>query len=445
MAAVWCLSLIPKILFLNLDMKKNKKEFLPESFTKSSLVTEVLTMAVNSLWSNKLRTGLTMLGIIIGISSVVGVTSIGQGVKQATEKQIQSLGSDVILVLAGAASSGGISQGGGSASTLTVADAEAAARQVTAARKVTAFLQRGNIQVVYNGQNIATTLLGTDLNYPDVKDAYPQEGQFFTQTDLDNANSVAVLGTKVRDQLFGKESAIGAEIRIQNKLYRVIGVMPSKGAVGPTDQDDRLFIPLSNMSSQIVGNNAVSGVAISGFWIAAKDSTQIDAAQFQVTNLLRLRHNIYPPQLDDFRIINQVDVINTFTSIISLFTVLLVAIAGISLVVGGIGIANIMLVSVVERTKEIGLRKALGASYFAILTQFLTEAVVVSSVGGMIGIFVGIGITITGTKIMKVPLVISPLSIIAGLGMSVSVGLIAGVVPARNAAKLDAIVALRSE
>jgi putative ABC transport system permease protein len=426
-------------------MNKNKKEFLPESFTKSSLVSEVLTMAVNSLWSNKLRTGLTMLGIIIGISSVVGVTSIGQGVKQATEKQIQSLGSDVILVLAGAASSGGISQGGGSASTLTVADAEAAASQITAARGVTAFLQRGNIQVVYNGENIATTVLGTDLNYPDVKDAHPQEGIFFSQEDLDNAKPVAVLGTKVRDQLFGNQSPIGAEIRIQNKLYRVIGVMPPKGAVGPTDQDDRLFIPLSNMSSQIVGNNAVSGVAISGFWIAAKDSTQIDAAQFQVTNLLRLRHNIYPPQLDDFRIINQVDVINTFTTVISLFTVLLVAIAGISLVVGGIGIANIMLVSVVERTKEIGLRKALGASYFAILTQFLTEAVVVSSVGGMIGIVVGIGITITGTQIMKVPLVISPLSIVAGLGMSVSVGLIAGVVPARNAAKLDAIVALRSE
>lgn len=426
-------------------MSNHKKEFLPVSLTKSSLVTEVLTMAVHSLWSNKLRTGLTMLGIIIGISSVVGVTSIGQGVKKATEKQIQSLGSDVILVLAGAASSGGISQGGGSASTLTVTDAEAVARQVTAARKVTAFLQRGNIQVVYNGQNIATTVLGTDLNYPDVKDAYPQEGQFFTQTDLDNANSVAILGTKVRDQLFGQESAIGAEIRIQNKLYRVIGVMPPKGAVGPTDQDDRLFIPLSNMSSQIVGNNAVSGVAISGFWIAAKDSTQIDAAQFQVTNLLRLRHNIYPPQLDDFRIINQVDVINTFTSIISLFTVLLVAIAGISLVVGGIGIANIMLVSVVERTKEIGLRKALGASYFAILTQFLTEAIVVSSVGGIIGIVVGVVIAIAGTQIMKVPLIISPLSIVAGFGMSVTVGLIAGVVPARNAAKLDAIVALRSE
>jgi putative ABC transport system permease protein len=299
--------------------------------------------------------------------------------------------------------------------------------------------------VVYDGENIATTVLGTDLNYPDVKDAYPQEGVFFSQEDLDNAKPVAVLGTKVRDQLFGNQSPIGAEIRIQNQLYRVIGVMPRKGAVGPTDQDDRIFIPLSNMSSRIVGNNAVSGIAISGFWIAAKDSTQIDAAQFQVTNLLRLRHNIYPPQPDDFRIINQVDVINTFTNVISLFTVLLVAIAGISLVVGGIGIANIMLVSVVERTKEIGLRKALGASYFAILTQFLTEAVVVSSIGGTIGIVVGVVIAITGTQIMKVPLVISPLSIVAGLGMSVSVGLIAGVVPARNAAKLDAIVALRSE
>ena len=426
-------------------MNNHKKEFLPESLTKSSLITEVLTMAVHSLWSNKLRTGLTMLGMIIGISSVVGVTSIGQGVKKATEQQIQSLGSDVILVLAGAARSGGMGQGGGSASTLTVADAEAAASQVTAARGVTAFLQRGNIQVVYDGENIATTVLGTDLNYPDVKDTYPQEGVFFSQEDLDKAKPVAVLGTKVRDQLFGNKSPIGAEIRIQNKLYRVIGVMPPKGAVGPTDQDDRLFIPLSNMSSRIVGNNAVSGVAISGFWIAAKDSTQIDATQFQVTNLLRLRHNIYPPQLDDFRIINQVDVINTFTTVISLFTVLLVAIAGISLVVGGIGIANIMLVSVVERTKEIGLRKALGASHFAILTQFLTEAVVVSSVGGTIGIVVGVVIAIAGSQIMKVPLVISPLSIVAGFGMSVSVGLIAGVVPARNAAKLDAIVALRSE
>lgn len=424
---------------------KHQKNLPNENRVNTSLLAEVFNMAVTSLWSNKLRTGLTMLGMIIGISSVVAVTSVGEGVKKSTEQQIQSLGSNVLLVLAGAASSGGISQGGGSASTLTLEDAQIAAQQVTAARAVTAFLQRGGIQVVYNNQNIATSVLGTDLEYPDVKDSYPQEGQFFTQSDLDNAQPVAVIGTKVRDQLFGEQNPIGAEIRIQNQLYRVIGVMPPKGAVGPTDQDDRIFIPLTNMSSRIVGNNALSGVSITGFWIAAKDDTKLDATQFQVTNLLRLRHNIYPPELDDFRIINQVDVINTFTSVIATITVMVVAIAGISLIVGGIGIANIMLVSVVERTKEIGLRKALGASYGAILTQFLTEAVVVSTVGGGIGILVGIGLAFGSAQIMKIPLVIPSFSIVAGFGMSITVGLVAGVIPARNAAKLDPIIALRSE
>lgn len=424
----------------------NKKPLNPQiSLVNSSLVIEILTMSVQSLWNNKLRTGLTMLGMVIGISSVVAVTSLGEGVKKATEEQIQSLGSDVILVLAGAASSGGISQGSGSASTLTLDDAAAISSQVTAARKVTAFLQRGNMQVVYAGQNIATSVLGTDLNYPDVKDTEPKEGQFFTQLDLDNANSVAILGTKVKDELFGQESAIGKEIRIQNQLYRVIGVMPPKGAIGNIDQDDRLFIPLTNMYSRIVGNNSIAGVGISGIWIAAKDNSQLDATQFQVTNLLRLRHNIYPPALDDFRIVNQVDVVQAFTSIVSMFSLLVVAIAGISLVVGGIGIANIMLVSVVERTKEVGLRKALGATYTAILSQFLTEAVVVSSVGGTIGIVLGIAIAMGSTQAMKIPLVIPVWSVASGLGISVTVGLIAGVVPARNAAKLDAIIALRTD
>ncbi|NJL10186.1 MAG: FtsX-like permease family protein [Calothrix sp. SM1_7_51] len=403
-------------------------------------------MSVESLWSNKLRTGLTMLGMIIGISSVVAITSVGQGVQKATEKQIQSLGSDVLLVLAGASSTGGVSQGQGSASTLTLQDAEAAAKQVTAARAVTAFLQRGNQQIVYGGQNIATAVVGTDLNYPDVKDAFPVEGQFFTQTDLDAANAVVVLGSKVRDQLFGEgKPAIGAFIRIQKQTYRIIGVMGPKGAVGNTDQDDRVFIPLSNMSSRLVGNNSISGVSISGFWAAAKDNTQMDAVQFQVTNLLRLRHNIYPPQLDDFRIINQVDIANTYTSVVSMFTVMIVAIAGISLVVGGIGIANIMLVSVVERTREIGIRKAMGATNSNILSQFLTEAVLVSTAGGTIGILLGMGIAVGAAQAMKTPLVISPLSIAAGAGISVTVGLVAGVVPARNAARLDPITALRSE
>lgn len=412
--------------------------------TKVSLV-EILTMAVEAMWSNRLRTGLTMLGVIIGISSVIAVTSVGQGIQKATEQQIQALGSNVILVLAGAARSGGISQGFGSASTLTWEDAQAVSQQVTAAESVTAYLQRA-VQVVYAGQNVSTQVLGTDLNYPEVKNIHPQEGQYFTQEDLDGANPVVVLGSKVRDDLFGVgSSAIGFDIRIQNGRYKVIGVMESKGAAGAQNVDDQMYIPLTNMSARIVGNNALNGTAINGLWLKAQNEAQLDAAQFQVTNLLRIRHNIYPPQPDDFRIINQVDIINTFSSVVGLFTILVGAIAGISLLVGGIGIANIMLVSVVERTREIGIRKAVGATYSAILSQFLTEAVVVAVIGGVIGIGFGICLALAAANIFKFPFVVSFWSIIAGFGFSLVTGLVAGVIPARNAARLDPIAALRSD
>lgn len=412
--------------------------------TKVSLV-EILTMAVEAMWSNRLRTGLTMLGVIIGISSVIAVTSVGQGIQKATEQQIQALGSNVILVLAGAARSGGISQGFGSASTLTWEDAQAVSQQVTAAESVTAYLQRA-VQVVYAGQNVSTQVLGTDLNYPEVKNIHPQEGQYFTQEDLDGANPVVVLGSKVRDDLFGVgSSAIGSDIRIQNGRYKVIGVMESKGAAGAQNVDDQMYIPLTNMSARIVGNNALNGTAINGLWLKAQDEAQLDAAQFQVTNLLRIRHNIYPPQPDDFRIINQVDIINTFSNVVGLFTILVGAIAGISLLVGGIGIANIMLVSVVERTREIGIRKAVGATYSAILSQFLTEAVVVAVIGGVIGIGFGICLALAAANIFKFPFVVSFWSIIAGFGFSLVTGLVAGVIPARNAARLDPIAALRSD
>ncbi|MGA7934127.1 MAG: ABC transporter permease [Kovacikia sp.] len=406
---------------------------------------EVLTMSVDALWSNRLRTSLTMLGVIIGIASVITVTSVGQGVQQATQQQIQALGTNVLLVTAGVARSGGISQGGGSASTLTWQQAQAIARQVPAAKGVTAFLQRG-VQAVYAGQNTSTTLVGTDLNYPDVKNIHPQEGQFFDQKSLASASPVAVLGSGVRDELFGPGGpAIGANIRVQSERYNVIGVMESKGSVGGQDQDDRIYVPLTNMSARIVGNNAINGVAISGFWLQASDEAQMDAAQFQVTNLLRILHNIYPPQPDDFRITNQVDIINAFSNIVGLFTVMVSAIAGISLVVGGIGIANIMLVSVVERTREIGVRKAIGATNSIILSQFLTEAVLVSIVGGAVGIAFGIGIAYAAATAFQFPFVISIWSVVIGFGLSFVIGLLAGVIPARNAAQLDPIAALRSE
>jgi putative ABC transport system permease protein len=257
---------------------------------------------------------------------------------------------------------------------------------------------------------------------------------------------VAILGTKVRDDLFGSDAnAVGSSIRVQGNNYTVIGVMEPKGSVGGQDQDDRIYIPLTNMSSRIVGNNAINGVAISGIWVQSADDAQLDAAQFQVTNLLRIRHNIYPPQPDDFRISNQIDIINAFSNIVGLFTVMVSAIAGISLIVGGIGIANIMLVSVVERTREIGIRKAVGATNGAVLSQFLTEAVLVSLAGGAIGIALGVGIAFAAATAFKFPFVISMWSVIAGFGLSTIIGLIAGVIPARNAAQLDPIIALRSE
>jgi len=406
---------------------------------------EVLTMALEALWSNRLRTSLTMLGVIIGIASVIMVTSVGQGVQKATEQQIQSLGSNVMLVLSGVARSGGISQGAGSASTLTWEDAKAIARQAPAAEAVTAFLQRPG-QVVYGEQNDSTSILGVELNYPDVKEIHPQEGQFFTQADLDNTQAVVVLGKGVRDSLFAPgEAAVGASVRVQNGRYTVIGVMEPKGSVGGNDQDDRVYIPLTTMSSRIVGSNSLNGKAISGFWLKAKDQTQLEAAQFQVTNLLRIRHNIYPPNPDDFRLSNQIDIINTFSSVVGLFTVMVGAIAGISLIVGGIGIANIMLVSVVERTREIGIRKAMGATNSAVLSQFLTEAILVSLVGGAVGVAIGVGLAFAAAQIFSFPFILSVLSIIAGLSLALIVGLIAGVIPARNAAQLDPITALRSE
>jgi putative ABC transport system permease protein len=406
---------------------------------------EIISIAIEALWSNRLRTVLTMLGVIIGIAAVIGITSVGQGVQKSTEQQIQSLGTNVMTVLAGASRSGSISQGTGSASTLTWEDAKAIAEQAPAAQAVSVFLQRQN-QVSYAEENTSTSVIGTDLNYPDVRNTYPQEGQFFTQEDLDSAKSVVVLGSKVKDELFkNAKNPLEEEIRIQGKSYQVIGVLETKGSSGGQDQDDRVIIPLTNMSSQLVGNNAISGIAITGFNLKANNESELEAAQFQVTNLLRLRHNIYPPELDDFRIINQVDILNTFTNVVSLFTVMVVIIAGISLLVGGIGIANIMLVSVVERTREIGIRKAVGATSSAILQQFLAEAVMVSTVGGGIGIVCGIAIAKVASTIFKFPLIVSIWSIALGFGLACIVGLMAGVIPARNASKLDPIVALRSD
>ncbi len=329
---------------------------------------------------------------------------------------------------------------------MTWEDSQAIAKQVLAAKSVSAFLQRGQIQVVRGNINIATTLIGTDLNYPIIKNIQPQEGLFFSQADLDASRPVAFIGSKVRDELFSTEkSAIGADLRIRGKRYTVVGVAETKGLSGGQDLDDIIYIPLTNMSSQIVGNNALTRVAINGFWLEASDANQLNSAQFQVTNILRLRHGIKTSTPDDFRIINFVDIMSAFTNVMGSLTLMVGAIAGISLVVGGIGIANIMLVSVMERTREIGIRKAVGATSGSILSQFLTEAIVISVVGGAIGVGLGIALAFGAATIFKFPFIVPLWSIGTGFGLSLIVGVLAGGIPARNAAKLNPISALHSD
>jgi putative ABC transport system permease protein len=428
--------------------RRSPKSLMPTSRRRKRRISllEIFLMAIETLWSNKVRSGLTMLGVIIGISSVIAITSIGQGVQKATELRIEALGTNILQVSAAAAKTGGISQGAGSASTLTWEDAQAIAKQVPAATAVSAFLYRPNIQVVRGNVNISTTAIGTDLNFPVVRNVQPELGSFFRQQDLDAAKAVVVIGAKVRDDLFApSETAIGSDIRIQGKRYSVVGVMERKGSVGLQDMNDMVYLPLTNMSAQIVGNNALTGVAINGFWLQSSNADQLESAQFQVTNVLRLRHNIRPPKEDDFLVTNEVDLIKTFTSIMGSLTLMIGAIAGISLVVGGIGIANIMLVSVMERTREIGLRKAVGATSGAILNQFLMEAIVISIIGGAIGIGLGIALAFTAATLFKFPFVVPLWSVVVGFGLSLIVGVLAGGIPARNAAKLDPILALHGE
>lgn len=406
---------------------------------------EILSMSIAALWSNKLRTGLTMLGVIIGISSVIAITSVGQGVQKATEQQIQALGTDVLQVFPSAARTGGISQGLGSSSTLTWEDAKAIQAQSPVVQVVSAYLQRPG-QVVHEQDNHSTNIVGIDMNYLEARNTHLTQGRFFTQAEMDHAMPIAILGSTVQEKLFGSDSnAIGQSLRIQGNSYEIIGVFEPKGSEGSIDRDDQVFIPLSNMSSRIVGNNALNGVSVNGMYVKASDQNQLKAVEFQVTNLLRLRHNLTASQSDDFSIRNQTDVAKTFTTVVGLFTVMVVAIASISLVVGGIGIANIMLVSVVERTREIGIRKAVGATHSAILYQFLAESIVISIAGGCIGMSIGVLTALGAAIVLQFPFVISGWSIVCGLGLSFIVGLLAGVIPARNAARLDPIMALRSD
>ncbi len=409
-------------------------------------IAETIGLAWASLLSNKLRATLTMLGVIIGIGAVITMVTIGRGAQAQTEKQLKSLGSNLIFVMSGTANFGSAaSQGAGSATTLNWDDAKAIEKTASAIAAVAPTLS-SRFQVVWAEKNTNTSVQGTTPSYVEVRDFLPLTGRFFNQAELDQSARVAVLGQTVVDTLgLTPESALGKSVRIRGEDFLVIGTLEYKGSDQFRDQDDQVVIPLTTMASRIVGINSLNGISLNNISVSAKSPAQMDAAQFQITNLLRLRHKIVPPQSDDFIIRNQADLVNASNNVSGIFTILLGGSAAISLVVGGIGIMNIMLVSVTERTREIGVRKAIGARPSDILWQFLIEAVVLALTGGLLGIALGVGASVLTSLVLDWPVGISMDAVALSFGVCLAIGLFFGVYPARQAARLDPITALRSD
>jgi putative ABC transport system permease protein len=406
---------------------------------------ELILIAWQGIFDNRMRSMLTVLGIIIGIAAVIVLLAIGQGAANETKKQIQSLGSNLIYIRPGAASMSSISQGQGSAQTLTYEDCRAL-QDVCPALSAVVPLYNSNYQVQAGNQNTSTQINATEPSYCEVRNFYPARGRFFSDSELNSYARVCVLGDTVVSNLFPDgEELIGKSVLIRGELFKVIGVMEHKGVTQFMDQDDVVFVPLSTGYNTLFGINASTGKSVKSILVSVKSDDDVAPAEFQITNVLRMRHHIIPPMPDDFMIRTQADLLETAQSVTQVFTLLLGATAGISLLVGGIGIMNIMLVSVSERTREIGIRKAVGARYAHILAQFVIEAIVLSLSGGIIGIACGLIGADVISRMAKWTTVVTPFSVILSFVVSLAIGLFFGIYPARRAAKLDPIIALRAE
>lgn len=400
---------------------------------------ESFLMAWASLIANKMRSILTMLGIIIGVAAVIALVSIGNGVKQDIQNSISSLGSNLLMVMPGAPRTPGVRPSAGSMKSLKVSDYEAISKLdgVRAASPMT----NGSYVVIYQNKNWTTSVSGVSYNYLDVNNWSMKSGRFLSEKNVQNRERVAVVGKTVVKNLFGDEDPVGAEIRVKNIPFRIIGVLNSKGsgAMG-NDQDDMVIIPYTTAMERVEGVDYLRMI-----YVVGKDESGIDRLQSDIENLLRVRHGIKDTNLDDFNIQNMNSIMETMEETTGTLTLFLGAVAAISLVVGGIGIMNIMLVSVTERTREIGVRKALGATYSVIVTQFLIEAVVISLMGGIIGIILGIGSSKLIGMASGMSTVISIPTIVMSFAFSMAIGLIFGIYPARKAAKLNPIDALHYE
>ncbi len=408
----------------------------------------VFRIALKALSRNKLRTALTMLGMIIGVAAVITMVALGTGAQASIEAQIQSTGTNMIMVNAGNFSQGGVRQGQGNASTLTPNDAAAISRvegvQYTAAGSNT----RG--QLIYGNQNWNTQVQGTDVDFPAIRSWTVSEGHFFTPQDVTTAAKVAVVGTTVRNQLFGPDAnPVGQTIRIGNSTasgqtsypFTVVGVLASKGQSGVgQDQDDVVFVPYTTVMKKMRGVTFIQQVTVS-----ATSAADTSATAERIGAMLRVRHKIQPGDPDDFMVRTMEEVAAVRVQATQTMTGLLAGIAGVSLLVGGIGIMNIMLVSVTERTREIGLRMAIGARARDVLLQFLVEAVVLSLLGGSIGIMLGFGLSQVVTLWQGWPTAVSTNAVVVSFGFAAAIGVFFGFYPARKAAALDPIDALRFE
>lgn len=399
-----------------------------------------LKMALDGLITNKLRSLLTMLGIIIGVGAVIAMVSLGFGVSDRIQSSISALGSNLIIVTPGGTSETGQRLQAGMGVKLTYDDSKAIAKQVESINYVAPSVSR-SYQVVFNNQNWITQVEGTTPEFLDVRNFAVDKGEFFSSKDLDSRARVAVIGATIAENLFLDSNPVGQTIRINKAPFTVIGVLEAKGqtAMG-TDQDDLIVVPITTAMQRMMGITNIHRISIQ-----ATDEQSIGAVQEDIASLLRVRHKIPTNGNDDFTVRNLAAVMQTATETTNSMTMLLGNVAGISLLVGGIGIMNIMLVSVTERTREIGIRKALGATYKNILLQFLIEAMFISLVGGSIGIGLGLIASAVISNYMGFGVVISWLAVIVAFIFSVGVGLFFGIYPARKAALLNPIEALRYE
>jgi len=401
---------------------------------------ETIRIAIDSLLRQKTRAILTMLGIIIGVGAVIAMVAVGQGAQAAVESQIASLGTNMLMIVPGATSQGGVSAGAGMAVTLKEDDVEAIREHCPAVAAVSPTTRTGR-QVVAGSLNWSTSVQGGNVEYFKIRDWKLQSGSYFTEQDVRGATKVCVVGQTIVDNLFGGADPVGETIRIAKLPFKVVGTLQPKGqnAMGQ-DQDDLIIAPFPTVQRKIQGIDFVGMILVS-----AVSKEQIPEAQAQITEILRIRHRLQPWEDNDFTIRNQSDIASAATATSSIMTMLLGSIASVSLIVGGIGIMNIMLVSVTERTREIGIRMSIGARRRDILQQFLIEAVALSILGGMIGVALGLASSSLISKFAGWPVFVSPSSVAVAFLFSGLVGVFFGFYPARKAAALSPIEALRYE